>query len=382
MAHWMTRGVWLVGLAALLVMGTGRAAGQVAVFAHVEPVLLTPEEVAAFHRIFEATEEQREAVQALLGAGNARIREGQEKAAAIVEEYRKVSEDQRTSKAREELAAKLEAAEPDVDALREDLLRDMRAVLTETQDARWVKFEMFRRRERVLYGPTGWNRDVTNVLALVAEAGVERESGSVLDDLLEQYEREHDRTLKELESAEEDLNAQLAGARTTGEDAQEVIRKAEFWQVAKRLKQLNFGYIGRIAGLLPEDRRAEFRRLYDMVSLREALGPDQGDLGIRAAPELERLDEETRANVRPIVREYARRYDELTMQIAEMERSRRPDGNEKVDMSRWDPVRMERGQLVSATQGKIKELLTEEQFSAMLHEGDMREKEWREKMAR
>jgi Spy/CpxP family protein refolding chaperone len=351
-----------------------------------EHPVLTPHEASAFNRVFSTTPDQQRALQSLLGAAMTQVRDAQSKTAALWEAFRALPEDRRTRAARDELRAKTDALTPDTDALRKTLLADLRALLTAEQDSRWKKFEYFIRRERVLAAhDSGLMRDKTNLLALIDAVPPGPEPGSDLAAFLERYERDLDTILAEIEAAEADFYRKLDQLRTDGDDpAARQAAVKPYTTAANRLAQFNFQSARRAAALLPPDQATRLRKLYDMVSLSEALGPNQPDLAIRSAPALPGLTDDNRDKVRRIVAEYAPHYDALSLRIAAMERGlRQRDPTEEVlDRTDWDPVRMERGRLMSETHKKVQALLTPEQFHAMLEEGGRQERAWRVKMSR
>lgn len=380
---------FLLGLLATLLIALAaapaRAQGFIAMAANEDPVL-TPTEAAAFNRIFSTTLDQQHALQSLLGAAMTQIRDAQAKSAELFQAYNALPEDRRTPQARKDLRAKLDALNPDPDALRKTLLADLRALLTQDQESRWKKFEYFLRREQVLAVEHGWGHDCTNLLALVDTAAPATEPSPDLAALLDRYERDLDAILAELASAEAELNQRLARAQADRDDL-DAVRKAAikpYTRAAERLAQFNFQSVRRAAALLPPDQAARLSRLYDMISLSEAFGPNGPDLGIRSAPALPGLTDDTREKLHRIVAEYASQHGTLTERIADMERGlRQRDPSEKVlDLSDWDPVRMERGRLMSETQRKVQTLLTPEEFHAMLEEGARQERQWHVTMSR
>jgi hypothetical protein len=357
-----------------------QAPAQVIAYIEPEARLITPHELAAFDRIFSTTPEQQSAERALRDAAAAAIRESEARQRKLGDAYRALPPEQRTPKARQELIERTDAL--DIDAKTHDgLMADLRALLTGEQESRWKRFEYFLRREHVINAESGWGRDPTNVLALVEAVGVNRDDPA-LAELLDRFERELDAILAEVQAAEDALKAKMR-ATPRDEEGRGKEEQAAFWAVTKRLAQFNHDSVRRIAALLPEQKAAELRRLYDQVSAPEGLGPQEADLAIRAAPTLHDLDAPTRASVQQIVDEYAPKYDDLSRRIADMERHVRLDpAKPGVDLSQWDPLRMERGSLVSKTHERVRGLLKPEQGNAMMEEGHRQAAEWRAKMSR
>src|SRR5262245_55962885 len=195
------------------------ALGQDVTLGYHEPVLLSDHEQAGFNRIFETTTDQRKAMDDLVAAATARLREQEKKvgeaSTKAVKEFRALPEDQRrTAEARKALSDKLAAiGDADESGLRRDLFNDLRALLSEGQQQSWKKFEYFLRREKSRTNDSGWGRDHTNVLALVDAIGLTKEEKAPLAELLDSYEHDLDRALIELDAAVADLNKAMAKAR-------------------------------------------------------------------------------------------------------------------------------------------------------------------------
>jgi hypothetical protein len=395
------RALGLVVLVLMLAMvaSSGRAAGQES-FAFAtgaeETLLLTDSEKAGFNRIFETTAGQHKAVDDLVAAATAHLREQEKKAddatAKAVKEFRSLPEDQRRSAdARKALNDKLAAVGPDITALRKDLLNDLRALLSEDQQASWMKFEYFLRREKNRTYHGGWYRDHTNVLALVDALGLTKEQRAPLIDVLESYEHDLDRALIELDGAEAELNKVMAKAREDAEGDRDLL--GQNYEAARessgkpradaahKLANLNWQYVRRLSAVLTEAQAQELQKLWEKVALREALGPQQADLGLRAAPDLPGLSEEAHAKITKLVDDYVRDYEPVCRKIAIMEKSLLL-GDDSADMTQWDPTRMERGRLLSKTQESLRAELTQAQFEAVLREGSKRVNEWDSKMSR
>ena len=248
-------------IAACLLLVAPLAARAQLLYVDPELRLITPHELAAFDRIFGTTPEQQTAERALRDAAAAQLRESEAKGGKLVEAWQALPADQRTPKARAELLQKLEALDIGEKA-HAQLRSDLRALLTPEQEARWRRFEYFLRRETVLNSDSGWGRDKTNVLAL-AEAVGARRADPAFSELLDQYERELDALLGELQGAADALNAQMRGARET--EYARIREKSEYWAVAKRLVLFNAQYVRRLAALLPDDKAAALRTLFLIV---------------------------------------------------------------------------------------------------------------------
>lgn len=347
-----------------------------------EPIVLDDRELAGFARIFAATDAQREAAQALAAAAYAEAKAAEAKAGQIASRWRALPPEERTPHALQRLLVEMWAAEPDMDALRRRVLADLRAILTEQQAARWPRFERFLRRERVLFAPSGWERDRTNLLALVDQVGLDEATRAALEPLLEQYERELDALLARLETEEARMNERLRQA--TGEDYDAIRREATapFFAVAVRLRQFNRDYARRFAAAMPDEAAQAFRDLARRARLPEAYGPWPDHERLLAAPDLPGLDEETRQSVRAVVDSYRAKYDELTRQIAAMEERAGEGKPVSQTPGEWDEVRMNRGSLVASTWTRLESLLTEEQRRQVLRAGERRAAEWRSRMSR
>jgi Spy/CpxP family protein refolding chaperone len=367
---------------AVLCDGT-RAQGFALAPSEHETLLITDTELAAFNRILSTTREQQEAVTSLVQASRAEVHESAGRVARALKEFHDLPADRRTPEARQEMLAKARASAPDSAALRKRLLSDSRALLSKDQDGRWERFEYFLRRERVLHSDSGWGRDRTNLLALADAAGVKPQPGTPIAELLDQYERDLDRTLAELEGAEVDLNKSIAEARAKGRDFDSLRDKHPFWDIACRLREFNRRSASRLASELPSDQATALRNLYDQVSLPEAFSLEEGDESIRAAPGVAGLSDDARASLRKTVSSYSADRLRLTDAIAAIERAMRDAGpGDKVDSSNWDKLRLERGHLTAETQKKVRALLTPEQFQAALDAGHRKVEEWRWKWSR
>lgn len=343
-------------------------AGQVP--APEEASLLNERERAAFDRIFVTTPDERSAVDALVAAAKARQAQAEREAEHIVNTYSSLPDDQKSPKARAEMIEKLRSVGPDDAALRAQLLKDLRAALTQGQQESWKKFEYFLRREEVLLASSGWGHDHTNLIALVELLDLSPSERSGASGVLDRYERDLDAALAALESAERALREALSKVRADGGDidaARTALIKPER-DAASALAQLNWQYVRRLCAALPEDKGQKLRALYDLVSLPEAFGKDSADLSIRSAPDLPGLDDTTRESLKQLAAEYSHRYDDLTRKIAAMEKvHRQTEGSDaSVDMTQWDPLRIERRQVEADAQKKLKALVTEDQFWGLL----------------
>jgi hypothetical protein len=348
-----------------------------------ESLLLKPAEIAGFNRIFSTTADQQHAIASLVTAAQSEATRSEQHAAEILNSYGALPPDRKTADTRADTLARSNAAGPDMPALRKKLLSDLGAVLTAEQNARWKEFEYFLRRERVLHSGSWW-ADRSNLLAIAAASGADSSTDPSLAALLDSYEHDLDSLLAEIETAQTTLGKELRKARAAQEDIAPIRDTSPLWDLVRRLSRLNLQYSRRIAAQLPKDQAARFRALYDQSSLTEALGPQQSDLAIRAAPDLPGLTEDARAAASKIVSEYGPKYDALTKRIATMERlilDAQP-GHKDPQTADWDAVRFERHALVANADESLRAILTPDQFTLMLEQGRRREMEWKGQMSR
>jgi hypothetical protein len=363
---------------------SGAAFGQAG--NHEEPLAITELELAGFNRIMGTTPSQHEAAQALADASKAELKQQEAEQAKIGEWFRNKPREQRTREDREKFLREFNAGDPDVAGARTKLFADLKSILTEEQRERWRKFEYFVRRETWRMRPPCV---AVNVIALVDRLALDAGSQGAVADMLERYERELDPLLadgmKAAKETSELVRKVIEHARATQD--LDMGDRQRAWDPLRRVNRyivtLNDDCVRRIAAVIPEEQGKALREAYDRAALPEGLGIDGGNEAIRLAPDVPGLESATREKIKGMVREYAAKYDALSAKITVIERQLRlAQPGDVIDLTTWDPMRIERSELMGKTHQAIRDLLTTSQQEAMIRAGTKREREWRESMSR
>lgn len=245
-----------------------------------------PSDLTQLTRLLILSEEQRSALSHLLEAVQSKVRRAAESTtahqSALRERYGSQNEySDKSSEARQQFREYSNRQQ-------EELVRDIQAVLSDDQLARWVKVERWlRRRDQFnsVYGPTGASRiDLAMVVESVFGSAA---PGEAMGDALEAYEAEVDRVLKERETqfkaVEEQVEKQLAAIDPENEHS--MVRE-EFdrayapmkmcqWAYSRKLRDLNVQTLGKLLAVIePEDRRRDFEaEFYGRTSSAYHIGP-------------------------------------------------------------------------------------------------------------
>jgi len=157
------------------------------------------------------------------------------------------------------------------------LMDDLRAVLTEGQQAEWSAYERYLRRSRANESSLMIGADLSGlarsamsgqVVPLPRPSNNDKAMPRELLDVLDEYELEYDRVLSAIESKERSFKRTQV-ARTRSEKQPEEWSVAALGDSAKpllsalcRAKELNLRYIERIADALPSNARERFEDWY------------------------------------------------------------------------------------------------------------------------
>lgn len=261
---------------------------------------------------------------------------------------------------------------------------DVRVILTPEQEALWPRVERMRRRETTMERGLMAGENV-DLLRLVERLNLPSDLRQQLAGTLEQYEVELDRALVERNRVQEEgLSGLMAGRFGRPEEGFDMERAQRAFQEARessmRLRDVNRRYARQIEGQLPEDRRAQFTRLFNEASFPEAYRESAVSRNIAVALGFADLTAEQRQRLTEVREQYARESgpvaDRLARAIEEQQATMTVEqlmarfrGGE--DTSPLAQARQARRDLERTFGDRVRAILTPEQIER-LPQGDSR----------
>lgn len=220
---------------------------------------MTTRSLEDYSRLLGLDETQKEAATALLDGYIAAHKTATEELEAKFEEMQQKAMESRDWQKMSNEASKLTVDyQEKTRKLEEDMLANLKGLLTPEQDAKWNQVERYRRRETSLrYGfYSGAGVDLVRIINR-SRINLTSEEGK---QILEQYEADMDRRLVEFEKmtrAEEDaLRKQAEAGQVDMASRMQVVDK--FAEPSKGIRDLNKDFVRRLGLAMSEDDRAKF----------------------------------------------------------------------------------------------------------------------------
>ncbi|MFO0857959.1 MAG: hypothetical protein U0640_11445 [Phycisphaerales bacterium] len=270
--------------------------------------------------------------------------------------------------------------------LTKQFLDDVKATLSTEQADKWPAIERKRRRETGLSGGFYSGGDVD----LVSLARTEKLDMNApgMKEALEAYETEMDQKLKEIESERSELrkkdNGQAIAIVVTDDgsgprgSADDRIKKIA--EQSKMLRDINERHVQKIAASLPEAERAKFEAAFDRRAFPRIYKPAYASDMLEAAHGMEDLTDEQKQKIAAAKEQYESQIKALNRTWEESQRNAEDvsgmgnmglmmmgfgggDKNDDVSKARkaLNEARKARKDLDSATEKKLKEILTPDQ---------------------
>lgn len=280
---------------------------------------LSPKDIDRLTRILKLTDEQKPAVTDLLAAYQAKRTDASQK---INEFQKSLSEkygggyESGNAEFMKEMQEAYEKYGKHQEKLREGVVSDVKAVLSDEQAGNWDKVERWLRRGRQLartFGMTGASR--IDLTAMIERGYTGTDIPEGIAQTLDSYEIEADRLLKDHEAYQKKAEEEFAQKRKDNPDmtmadqmeAQKTIMVVMAKQ-SKDLREINMRTMKKILGMIePAEKQAEFEAEF---LKKAAASPYAGfmrqgkkaglDAGLRAAEKLDDLTNEQKERLAAI----------------------------------------------------------------------------------
>ena len=270
--------------------------------------------------------------------------------------------------------------------LTKQFLDDVKATLSTEQADKWPAIERKRRRETGLSGGFYSGGDI-DLVSLARSEKLDMTAPG-MKEALEAYETEMDQKLKEIESERSELrkkdNGQAIAIVVTDDgsgprgSADDRIKKIA--EQSKMLRDINERHVQKIAASLPEAERAKFEAAFDRRAFPRIYKPAYASDMLEAAHGMEDLTDEQKQKIAAAKEQYESQIKALNRTWEESQRNAEDvsgmgnmglmmmgfgggDKNDDVSKARkaLNEARKARKDLDSATEKKLKEILTPDQ---------------------
>lgn len=220
---------------------------------------MTTRSLEDYARLLGLDETQKEAATALLDGYIAAHKTATEELEAKFEEMQQKAMESRDWQKMGNDASKLTVEYQDkTRKLEEDMLANLKGLLTPEQDAKWNQVERYRRRETNLrYG--FYSGAGVDLVRIINRSRISL-NGEEAKQILEQYEADMDRRLVEYEKIVRDEEENLRKQAEAGEvDMMSRMNTVDkFAEPAKGIRDLNKDFVRRLGLAMSEDDRAKF----------------------------------------------------------------------------------------------------------------------------
>jgi hypothetical protein len=217
-------------------------------------------------------------------------------------------------------------------AATEQLLGNLKALLTADQAARWDKLERLRRREGLAgaFMVAGASVDLIDVLAALKLP--DTESAKVAGPL-EEYERDFDRAITDYNRYQTRRDEEQKKKQGAAEDGpvnfdMEDIRKLmdEDRKEAGKLRDVNKSYVGRLGNALPEEWRKKLEKEWLARAYRRIFAEPHTLKQLKTAAGFGDLSAEQKSKVSEMTDNYQRELDSLNARWLEEEQKAEAEG--------------------------------------------------------
>ncbi len=269
------------------------------------------------------------------------------------------------------------------------LQEEVKLLLDEKQQSRWVDWERAYRRQHAL--PEGrLAGEQLNLIELVEELDLSLAASGDLLDVLSQYEHELDRALQERETALPEVEQTMSEAMQE-QDVEVALSAYKAGQeLRQKVQEVNRRFAARCQALLPAERQQAFARKVQELSYPQVFRPTRAEGAFAAVLNLESLDRDQRAAVESLQERYQKDLEanrqaqikqidgaETSDEPRWLERMRQREEGDGEDGGDWrdrfDPenmpdemrVRMEQRELERDTLRHLRDTLTEQQLESL-----------------
>ncbi|MEY3231127.1 MAG: hypothetical protein RL689_1216 [Planctomycetota bacterium] len=188
-------------------------------------------------------------------------------------------------------------------ALETDFLKDVRSLLTPSQESAWPKVERMRRRDLGLPGGSISGESI-DVIALVDELDLATTDRATLDPVLESYELELDRLMVARLDRRGDREGWTPGKPIDIQEMQASMAKAK--EEGIKVRDLHRDAARKVEALLPEGLRATFLERVQSASFPRVYRKGRTLRELEAAAGMSDLDESQRSQVADLLASYQR----------------------------------------------------------------------------
>jgi hypothetical protein len=268
---------------------------------------MTTRSLEDYARLLGLDETQKEAATALLDGYIAAHKTATEELEAKFEEMQQKAMESRDWQKMGNDASKLTVEYQDkTRKLEEDMLANLKGLLTPEQDAKWNQVERYRRRETNLrYG--FYSGAGVDLVRIINRSRISL-NGEEAKQILEQYEADMDRRLVEYEKIVRDEEENLRKQAEAGEvDMMSRMNTVDkFAEPAKSIRDLNKDFVRRLGLAMSEDDRAKFEAEFAKRAHPRIFRESHEQQLFAAALGFSDLDESQRTSITELKEQYAR----------------------------------------------------------------------------
>lgn len=330
---------------------------------------ITTRDMEKYAEFLELTEDQREAVAALLEANQQEFSEKAAEARTRLEALREEAREARDPSIWRDMGAQMETFRKARVAMETGFFNDMKAVLTPAQVEKFPRIERQRRREQTIgFGLMSGER--ADLVRIVGELELPADQSAPLDPVLQQYEVDLDRELQNRNKLFEESQSRVREMFEQGatDEMQRALEQGR--EASTRVREVNRRYARQIESLLPDEPRERFAERVRRESFPMIYRPSFATRVVDAAAAMEDLDDSQKSAIASIRDAYVRESTTLNRQLEQatvkqeetltvqdlMSRGFRGMGSEETEA-----LRDKRRELDNSTMDKVRAILTPEQ---------------------
>ncbi len=329
-------------------------------------------------QLFGFDEVQRDIAGEMVNEYLTRMAVGVEQMTIVLDAAEREFEETRDIAVWNDFRERTEQFEERKEAITEQLMADLRLLLTPEQDARWTRFERDLRRNATIDEGGLLSGETVDLVDLLDEMGVDGEVRESIWSLEDQYVTELDRALVQRNEVY-DETTNKAFERFTAEGFDDMDSVMDFFrellgdamEQAARVRDINLKYAATIGRALPPDQSAEFEDRFNELAFPRVYRASTTDRAFETILSFEDLTEEQRGRVLEAQLRYEQSRERLDANwaraIAEQEEERdvmRVMGIEPSTEATRE-ARTARRDLDRTSYEQVLQVLTEEQASRL-----------------
>jgi len=322
-------------------------------------------DISLFNDYLELEEWQRPIIEILLEDYSASFQAGMDS----MREQMAGKKDEIVNRGAAGIMPVIEAWTREKEKLREEFLNNVKSQLSETQNARWPRFERAFRREKSLHLGELSGESV-NILAIVRDVSMDSFAQGALEPILANYELELDEALRAREAMMASQQPKIQEAMVTMDTAAGVAAVEKIVTTRVRVRDVNDRAAEAIAEALPAEPKNEFLSRWRSNAYASVFRASPMERVFEAATALPELTEEQRTGLTNIREAFNQQNDALAVQALAIVRSDEPkEARRKAEAARskertgsrppdlLSSVNQQREQLNERTQQQIESLL-------------------------